>query len=134
MHVGFGRWPIERCLQDEKSHLGLSHFEVRNYQSLCRHLFITQVSHLFLAQETCRLRKKNPQITICQVREAVDGLIAALPLSAKKKRSRLNRLAEILQRTQRRNVCAKRCHAKTRKQTLQQLGINLEQLRCCIPP
>ena len=59
LHVGFGRWPIERCLQDEKSHLGLSHFEVRNYQSLCRHLFITQVSHLFLAQETCRLRKKK---------------------------------------------------------------------------
>ena len=56
LHVGFARWPIERCLQDEKSKLGLSHFEVRNYQSLCRHLFLTQVSHLFLSRQANRLR------------------------------------------------------------------------------
>jgi len=56
LHVAFARWPIERCLQDEKSKLGLSHFEVRNYQSLCRHLFLTQVSHLFLSRQANRLR------------------------------------------------------------------------------
>jgi len=59
LYVGFARWPIERCLQDEKSKLGLSHFEVRNYQSLCRHLYLTQVSHLFLARQTSRLRGKK---------------------------------------------------------------------------
>ena len=56
LHVAFGRWPIERCLEDKKSELGMSHFEVRNYQSLCRHLLITLVSHLFLARQTQRLR------------------------------------------------------------------------------
>jgi len=56
LHVGFARWPVERCLQDEKSKLGLSDFEVRNYQSVCRHLLLTQVSHLFLARQTSRLR------------------------------------------------------------------------------
>jgi SRSO17 transposase len=56
LHVAFARWPIERCLEDEKSKLGLSDFEVRNYQSLCRHLYLTQVSHLFLARQTSRLR------------------------------------------------------------------------------
>lgn len=56
LHVAFGRWPVERCLQDEKSELGLSHFEVRCYPSLQRHLLITQVSHLFLAGQTKRLR------------------------------------------------------------------------------
>lgn len=56
LHVAFGRWPIERCLQDEKSELGLSHFEVRGYPALKRHLLITQVSHLFLARQTERLR------------------------------------------------------------------------------
>lgn len=56
VHVAFGRWPIERCLEDEKSELGLSHFEVRKYQALQRHLLITQISHLFLAQQTKRLR------------------------------------------------------------------------------
>lgn len=50
LHVGFSRWHVERCFQDEKSELGLSHFEVRNYQSLRRHLILTAVSHLFLAK------------------------------------------------------------------------------------
>lgn len=56
LHVAFGRWPVERCLQDEKSELGLSHFEVRCYPALKRHLLITQISHLFLARQTQRLR------------------------------------------------------------------------------
>ena len=56
LHVAFGRWPVERCLQDEKSELGLSHFEVRRYPALRRHLLLTQVSHLFLARQTQRLR------------------------------------------------------------------------------
>lgn len=55
LHVGFSRWPVERCLEDEKSELGLSHFEVRKYDGVLRHLRITQVSHLFLARQTQRL-------------------------------------------------------------------------------
>ena len=46
----FQRWHVERCFEDEKSELGLSHFEVRTYRSLIRHLRITAVSHLFLAK------------------------------------------------------------------------------------
>lgn len=56
LHVAFGRWPVERCLEDEKSELGLSHFEVRCYPALKRHLLISQVSHLFLARQTQRLK------------------------------------------------------------------------------
>ena len=56
LHVGFARWPVERILQDNKSELGLSHFEVRKYQAVMRHLYITMVSHLFLARQTERLR------------------------------------------------------------------------------
>jgi SRSO17 transposase len=56
LHVAFGRWPVERCLEDEKSELGLSHFEARCYPALNRHLLITQVSHLFLARQTQRLK------------------------------------------------------------------------------
>ncbi|MGQ9862677.1 MAG: IS701 family transposase [Thiobacillaceae bacterium] len=59
LHVGFSRWPVERCLEDEKSELGLSHFEVRKYPAIVRHLRITQVSHLFLARQTRRLREKK---------------------------------------------------------------------------
>jgi SRSO17 transposase len=50
LHVGFSRAHVERCFEDEKSELGLSHFEVRNYQGLCRHLTITALTHLFLAE------------------------------------------------------------------------------------
>jgi SRSO17 transposase len=56
VHVAFARWPVERCLEDEKDELGLSHFEVRKYDSIMRHLSVTQVSHLFLARQTERLR------------------------------------------------------------------------------
>jgi SRSO17 transposase len=56
LHVGFARWPVERTLQDKKSELGLSHFEVRKYLAVMRHFYITLVSHLFVARQTERLR------------------------------------------------------------------------------
>jgi SRSO17 transposase len=56
LHVAFARWPVERTLEDKKSELGFSHFEVRKYQALMRHFYITLVSHLFLARQTERLR------------------------------------------------------------------------------
>ena len=48
--VAFSRWRVERCFQDEKSELGLDHYEGRLYQGLKRHMIITSVSHLFLAK------------------------------------------------------------------------------------
>lgn len=54
--VGLSRWPVERCLEDEKTELGLSHFECRKYPAVLRHLLVTQVSHLFLARQARRLR------------------------------------------------------------------------------
>ena len=54
------RWPVERTLEDKKNELGLSHFEVRKYHSIMRHLSVTQVSHLFLARQTQRLRGEKP--------------------------------------------------------------------------
>lgn len=50
LHVAFSRWHVERCFEDQKGEIGLSHFEVRNYRSLRRHLIISAVSFLFLAQ------------------------------------------------------------------------------------
>ena len=50
LRVAFTRWAVERCFQDAKGELGLSHFEVRNYRSLMRHMILTAVSFLFLAR------------------------------------------------------------------------------------
>jgi SRSO17 transposase len=60
LHVGFARWPVERVLEDKKTELGFSHFEVRTYQAVMRHLYISMVSHLFLARQTERLRGEKP--------------------------------------------------------------------------
>ncbi len=57
--VGFSRWPIERCFQQAKDELGLDHFEVRGWRSIHRHLYITQLSHLFCTRVHRDLREKN---------------------------------------------------------------------------
>ncbi len=57
--VAFDRWRIERMFEDSKGELGLDHFEVRRYGSLCRHLLLTCVSHLFLAEFRQRQKKRR---------------------------------------------------------------------------
>lgn len=48
--VGFSRYAVERCFEDDKTEVGMDHFEVRNYPSLKRHLIISALSLLFLTQ------------------------------------------------------------------------------------
>lgn len=57
--VGFSRWPIERCFQQAKDELGLDHFEVRGWRAIHRHLYITQLSHLFCTRAHQARREKN---------------------------------------------------------------------------
>jgi len=57
--VAFSRWRIERMFEDGKGELGLDHFEVRRYGSLCRHLLLTCVSYLFLAEFRQRQKKRH---------------------------------------------------------------------------
>ena len=48
--VAFSRWRVERLFEDSKTELGMDHFEVRQYPSIVRHLILTCISHLFLAE------------------------------------------------------------------------------------
>lgn len=48
--VAFSRWRIERLFEDSKTELGLDHFEVRKYGAISRHLLLSCVSYLFLAE------------------------------------------------------------------------------------
>jgi SRSO17 transposase len=48
--VGFSRWPVERCFEDQKSEIGLDQYEGRRYQGLKRHLILSCVSYLFLTR------------------------------------------------------------------------------------
>ena len=62
LHVAFSRWHIERCFQDDKGEIGLDHFEVRNYLALKRHLILSAVSFLFLAETNLSLRGEKPRV------------------------------------------------------------------------
>lgn len=57
--VAFSRWRIERCFEDGKSEIGLDHYEGRRYVGLKRHLVLSAVSLLFLAQTREALREKK---------------------------------------------------------------------------
>lgn len=59
LHVGFSRWRVERCFEDQKTELGFDHFEGRSYLGLKRHQAITAVSHLFLSEVQQQLRGKK---------------------------------------------------------------------------
>ena len=48
--VAFSRWHVERLFEDSKTELGMDHFEVRKYPAVVRHLVLTCISHLFLAE------------------------------------------------------------------------------------
>lgn len=62
--VAFSRWKIERIFQDGKSELGLDHFEVRKYLSIQRHLILTCVSYLFLAEFHQEHRGEKPGVRV----------------------------------------------------------------------
>ncbi len=57
--VGFSRWRVERCFQDQKQEIGLDQWEGRRYLGLKRHLIISCISYLFLATVREQLRKKK---------------------------------------------------------------------------
>jgi SRSO17 transposase len=69
LRLGFARYPIERCFEDDKTEVGLDHFEVRNYRSLKRHLILSSLSLLFLAEVHQQDRGEKP---------GMDGLPGAL--------------------------------------------------------
>jgi SRSO17 transposase len=48
--IGFSRWRVERCFEDQKSEIGLDQYEGRRYQGLKRHLILSCVSYLFLSR------------------------------------------------------------------------------------
>jgi SRSO17 transposase len=75
--VAFSRWHIERLFEDSKTELGMDHFEVRKYPSLMRHLILTCISHLFLAEfclthQQKKLRADGLPGTHCRARPGPD--------------------------------------------------------------
>jgi len=57
--VAFSCWRIERCFEDHKGEVGLDHYKGRRWLGLQRHLAITAVSYLFLAQTHANRRREK---------------------------------------------------------------------------
>lgn len=70
--VAFSRWNIERNFEDAKGEVGLDHFEVRQYGAIRRHLAVSDVSLLFLAKQTARLRGEKSVVEL-RAGQAGDG-------------------------------------------------------------
>ncbi|MCL6502894.1 MAG: hypothetical protein K6T86_09430 [Pirellulales bacterium] len=90
LRMGFSRWRIECCFEDGKSALGL--WEGRRWLGLKRHWILTTVSYLFLAETCQRLRKKNREWTVCQVRYATDALLRGLQLDPQQRQGLFQRV------------------------------------------
>jgi SRSO17 transposase len=60
--VGFSRWRVERCFEDGKGEIGMSHYEGRHYLGLKRHLILSAVSYLFLMEGKEALRGKKSRV------------------------------------------------------------------------
>jgi SRSO17 transposase len=59
IRVSAARWPIERCFQENKSELGLDHYEHRSWPAWHRHMRLVFLAQLFLLR--LRLKyKKSP--------------------------------------------------------------------------
>jgi len=54
VRVSAARWPIERCFEEDKSELGLDHYEHRSWTAWHRHMRLVFLAQLFLL----RLRRK----------------------------------------------------------------------------
>jgi hypothetical protein len=54
-YVGYSRWSIERCFEEDKDELGFNYSEVRGWRAIHRHMYLTQVSHLYLNKARERL-------------------------------------------------------------------------------
>jgi hypothetical protein len=133
--VAFRRWPIERCFREAKDELGMDHYEVRGWRCLHRHFYITQLSQLFCA----RVRQKHAstpevgKLTVEQVRDAMNVWLDAADLSRAARKRRYKKAANKIGYYQRRNEQARKSHTKTRHKRLEGLGIDVNELECCIP-
>lgn len=77
IRVSAARWPIERCFEEDKSELGLDHYEQRSWTAWHRHMRLVFLAHLFLVQLRRRY-KKSPGVDVAPS-AGVAGMEPAVP-------------------------------------------------------
>lgn len=137
LRVAFGRCSIESCFREGKEELGLDHYEVRGWHCVHRHFYVTQLSHLFCARVRQEYDASGDEqldrITIEQVRSAVNVWLESADLPPRARRQRYHEELEKQQYYQRRNKQSRESHTKTRIARLQALGLDVTQMKSCLP-
>lgn len=137
LRVAFGRCSIESCFREGKEELGLDHYEVRGWRCVHRHFYVTQLSHLFCARvrQEYDMPSDNQldRITVEQVRSAMDVWLDTADLPPATRRQRFEKELEKQRYYQSRNKQARQAHTKTRLAHLNALGIDITQIKSCVP-
>ena len=137
LRVAFGRCSIESCFREGKEELGLDHYEVRGWRCVHRHFYVTQLSHLFCARVRQEYETSSEEqldrISVEQVRSAMNVWLDAADLPSKARRQRIDDELTKQQYYQRRNKQARTSHTKTRLKRLKALGIDITQIKSCLP-
>jgi len=131
LKVAFSRWRVERCFEDDKSYVGLDHYQGRGYPGLIRHLILSAVSLLFLSQSRKDLQQDYPELTVSQVRQAMSSLVQSWWLAPLSATALIDQTARRLEYYQRRNMQARVSHSKTKQRQLMALGIDVGTLAKC---
>jgi SRSO17 transposase len=131
LKVAFSRWRVERCFEDDKSYVGLDHYEGRRYPGLLRHLILSAVSLLFLAQARQRLLESYPELTVSQVRQATSAVVQSWWLTPLDAERLISHTAYRLEYYQRRNAQARASHTRTRVRKLASMGIDVNAISKC---
>ena len=133
LRVAFGRWAIEACFRVSKEELGLDHFEVRGWQCIHRHYYLTGLSSLLCARIRTSLEKGSPErLSVEQVRRALNCYLFNHNLPPDLLNEAFEKELEDQAYYQRRNATAKRSHTKTRIALYASLGIDVERIKSCI--
>ena len=59
VRVSGARWPIERCFEEDKSELGLDHYEHRSWTAWHRHMRLVFLAQLFLVRLQIKFKKNS---------------------------------------------------------------------------
>lgn len=59
VRVSQARWPIERCFEEDKSELGLDHYEHRSWTAWHRHMRLVFLAQLFLVRLRLKYKKNS---------------------------------------------------------------------------
>ena len=113
LRAAFRRATIEHAFRLAKQEAGVMHYEGRQYGGLVRHLVMALVVLGFVAEQTERLRGKNPEVTAEQVCRALNQRCGQM-LSRRRGVPERRHLSEMIRYHQRRNAQATQSHKKRR--------------------